>query len=136
MTKIPVVIVDDEEADRYIVRRRLAKSEDFEQVIECTTGDEFLEQFFNGHGGIDPSSPLLVLMDINMPRMGGFETIEELQRRMAEGRGPKSVVIMMFTSSDNENDRARADALSSVKGYVLKPLDDDAVEDIVKVYNA
>ncbi|MFK7942526.1 MAG: response regulator [Paracoccaceae bacterium] len=137
MSRIPVVVVDDEKVDRYIVKRKLAKFDDFGEVLEASTGVDFLESFFNGHGsGNFKDQPLLVLMDVNMPRMNGFETIEELQKRMAGGHGPESIVIMMFTSSNNPDDRAKAEMLPTVKGYILKPLDDDGVLKIREIYHS
>lgn len=135
MRKIPVVVVDDEDVDRYIVKRRLSKAEDFGEVLEAPTGDAFLEEFFNGRKiELPPDVPLLVLMDVNMPGRNGFETIEELQRRMERGRGPGSVVIMMFTSSQNPKDQERAKQFAVVKGYIFKPLDDAGVEKIRELY--
>ncbi|WP_176695386.1 response regulator [Phaeobacter sp. B1627] len=137
MSKIPVIVVDDETIDRYIVKRQLAKCDDFEQVLEVATGGEFLEAYFSEPRlTTQQSKPLLVLMDINMPQMSGFETIEELQRRMDVDSGPDSVVILMFTSSNNPEDRAKAESLPTVKGYVVKPLDEGGVETIRELYYA
>lgn len=134
---IQVVVVDDVEADRYIVKRQLKKAEDFNAVLECDAGDAFLESYFNDPDARDVyDPPLVVLMDVNMPRMNGFEAVEELQRRMAEGRGARSVVIMMFTSSDNPADRALAERYEAVKGYIVKPLTADDVETIRQVHHA
>lgn len=136
MNKISVVVVDDEKVDRYIVKRRMAKMDAFGDVIEATNGDRFLDEYFQTDqefkDGVPP--PLLILMDVNMPGRNGFETVEEIQRRMTEGRGPESIVIMMFTSSDNSNDRARAETLDAVKGYITKPLDEKGIETILALY--
>ena len=135
MVKIPVVVVDDDKTDRYIARRVLSRHEEFDEVMEAPTGQVFLEEYFNGSGSVDlDGRTLLVLMDINMPRMNGFETIEELERRMDEGRGPERVAVLMFTSSNSPEDRARAEALRSVKGYVVKPLDGEAAQTMVNAY--
>lgn len=131
MMKIPVVIVDDEDADRYIARRKLARSGDFEPVYEAATGYDFLKRFFSGKNVPEASDgPLVVLMDVNMPRMNGFETIEEVERQMVAGRGPDAIEILMYTSSDDPKDRARAGELAVVKGYIVKPLDDKGVDKI------
>lgn len=136
MNKVPVVIVDDSEADRYIVRRRLSKVEGFGEVMEAEDGAVFLEEFFNGAGRVQSEIlPLLVLMDVNMPGLNGFETIEELQRRVELGKGPASLVVMMFTSSSNPDDVAQAENLASVKGYITKPLDDVGIEKIRQIYH-
>lgn len=131
MSKVPVVIVDDSDADRYIVKRRLSKAGGFGEVMEATDGIVFLEEFFNGGPQLETEDlPLLVLMDVNMPGLSGFETIEELQRRVALGKGPTSLVVMMFTSSNNPDDMAQAENLASVKGYINKPLDESGIEKI------
>lgn len=134
---IPVVVVDDEVADRYLVKRRLTKIDEFGELIEISSGDKFLEQFFNGMplSHID-NAPLLVLMDINMPGRDGFQTIEEVQRRIAEGRGPISIIVMMFTSSSDVRDQERADELDIIKGYISKPLDSDGISHILDIYKS
>lgn len=134
---IPVVVVDDEVADRYLVKRRLTKIEEFGELIEISSGDKFLEQFFNGMplSHID-DAPLLVLMDINMPGRDGFQTIKEVQRRVAEGQGPISIIVMMFTSSSDVRDQERADELNIIKGYISKPLDSDGISYILDIYKS
>lgn len=136
MNKISVVVIDDEKVDRYIVKRRMSKLDVFGDVIEATNGDNFLEEYFQNESEFECSvpPPLLILMDVNMPGRNGFETVEEIQRRMAQGRGPESIVIMMFTSSGNEKDRARAKTLDAVKGYITKPLDKEGIETILALY--
>lgn len=138
MSKVPVVIVDDSDADRYIVRRRLNKAGDFGEVMEANDGIAFLEEFFNGHFGIESQDqPLLILMDVNMPGMSGFETIEEIQRRAKAGKGPAtSMIVMMFTSSSNPDDLAQAENLELVKGYIHKPLDEEGVKKIRELYHS
>ena len=133
--KIPVVVVDDQEVDRYLVKRCLSKVDDFNELIEVSSGTRFLEQFFsNGSGSFPDNESLLVLMDINMPGLDGFQTIEEVQRRMLEGFGPSSVVVMMFTSSDNQRDRDKANELDMVKGYLSKPIDEASVRRMRDLY--
>jgi len=137
MTKIPVFVVDDEDADRYIVQRRLGKHDDFAQVMEAESGDAFLSTVLEEQGKVGSlETPLLVLMDVNMPGKNGFETIEELQTHMERGHGPKSIVIMMFTSSNSPVDREKSEALAAVKGYILKPLTDEGVDTIREIYHA
>ncbi|MFK7963116.1 MAG: response regulator [Burkholderiaceae bacterium] len=134
---IPVVVVDDDETDRYIVQRRLTKTDDFSPVVEFTAGDEFLAAYFNGYRPPeDADQPCVVLMDINMPRMNGFETVVEMQRRMAEGRGPETVVVMMVTSSNNPADREQAKQHALIKGYMTKPIDETGVNQIRELCSA
>lgn len=136
--KIPIVIVDDDENDRYLVKRNIKKNGSFGDLVEMHSGEMFLEQFFNselpckGAG----NKPILVLMDVNMPGRDGFETAEEAQRRIAEGKGPESIVVMMFTSSNNISDKKKAEELKIVKGYISKPLDGDGIQYIQETYTS
>lgn len=135
MDDITVAIVDDNEVDRYIVRRHLTKAAGFGAISESVTGDRFLDEMYNGnHSQGDLVPPLLVLMDINMPRLDGFKTVEEIQDRMRAGLGPNSIVVMMFSSSDSPQDHARAEALDIVKGYICKPLDAAGIDTIRRIY--
>jgi len=132
--EIPVVVVDDEEVDRYLVKRRLQKNQNFGDLIELSGGEKLLQKYFSEDPVGADVEPLLVLMDINMPGMDGFETIEEIQRRMSEGKGPDSIVVMMITSSGNLKDQERAEKLSVVKGFISKPLDEQGVQYILDLY--
>lgn len=135
--KIPVVIVDDQEADRYLVRRHLKRVDDFEELIEVVSGDQFLEEYYAGSLTKAVSDqPILVLMDINMPGRNGFETAIEVQQRIHSGEGQQSLIIMMFTSSDNDEDRKMVEKIDIVKGYVSKPLDADTIAYIRDLYQS
>lgn len=136
MNDIDVVVVDDNEFDRYIVKRKLAKVAGFGDVSEAVAGDRFLDSVEKGESLCDRAPPpQLVLMDINMPRLNGFETVERLQDIVHAGRGAASIVVMMFTSSNNPSDRQRAKSIPMIKGYICKPLDEDGIERILTIYS-
>jgi len=128
-------VVDDEVVDRYIVLRHLSKESDFGEVREMPSGQAFLDAFFSDQSlRISDDVPLLILMDINMPGLNGFETVEEMQRRKEQGFGPTSIVVLMFTSSNNPTDKQRAQELDFVNGFITKPLSDTKVDAIRKLY--
>ncbi|MGQ7842860.1 response regulator [Granulosicoccus sp. 3-233] len=134
---IPVAIVDDGEADRYLVKRRLARSGKFEELIEFSSGDRFLDEFSNGVASVYTGNlPLLILMDINMPGRDGFQTIEELSLLVRESGRPDNTLILMYTSSLNIRDQERAKELSIIKGYLAKPMRNDSVERMEQIYRA
>lgn len=133
--KITTVIVDDDEVDRYVVKRKLGRRDEFGKVLEAGSGQQFIDEVDQGLLADEAGSPL-VLMDINMPGLNGFETVDALQARVTEGSLPATLVVMMFTSSSNPDDKARAERLPIVAGYVIKPLDDTDVAEILRHYHA
>ncbi len=135
--KIPVVIVDDQEVDRYLVKRYLDKSGDFDALIEMNSGEMFLEEFYGDRFQANSKDfPLLVLMDINMLGLSGFDTAEEAQRLTAEGKGPSRLIVLMFSSANNEREKNKAKEIDMVKGYISKPLDTERVAYIRDLYQS
>ncbi len=126
------IIVDDDPMDRYLARRHLGRRSEFGEIVEVESGLDFLAAYVEtGALAAARTRPALVLMDINMPGLDGFETAQAMQERLgAAGANP---VIMMFTSSDNPDDRARADRLACVKGYIVKPLGDRDIAALLRL---
>jgi two-component system LytT family response regulator len=73
MTKMKVAIVDDEALARNLLREYLSDCEDVEIVAECANGFEAVK-------AVTESKPDLLLLDIQMPRLDGFEMLELVGR--------------------------------------------------------
>jgi two-component system LytT family response regulator len=73
MTKMKVAIVDDEALARNLLREYLSDCEDVEIVAECANGFEAVK-------AVTESKPDLLLLDIQMPRLDGFEVLELVGR--------------------------------------------------------
>ncbi|MBK07053.1 MAG: hypothetical protein CL920_32405 [Deltaproteobacteria bacterium] len=122
---ISTLIVDDQEADRYILQRYLKKLDtvSFSKVFEAEDGEvalSFLKDYENNTRLYpDDFPPCLIFLDINMPIVGGFDFLEEFEALQQESRF-HSIVVVMFTSSSHPSDMERAASYSCVKGYVLK----------------
>jgi two-component system LytT family response regulator len=71
-----VVIVDDEELARRLLREYLAEYEDIEVVGECANGFEAVK-------AVTDLKPDLLLLDVQMPRLDGFEVLELIGREVA-----------------------------------------------------
>ncbi|MBP0482553.1 response regulator transcription factor [Sagittula salina] len=128
-------IVDDREVDRYTARRRLAKSGRFTAVHEAEDGRDFLDKLY-GAVRTDGEKGPLVLMDIRMPLMDGFETAEALREKLVEHGWPKDVVVVIVSSSGAPMDRQRAMKTPLVRGYFEKPLRGHDVEEMLKLLDA
>jgi len=99
------LIIDDEDLARMVVREHLAAHPDVEVVAECANGFEALKAAAQHH-------PDLVFLDIQMPKLDGFEVLELLE---AEGKRP---AVVFVTAYDQHALRAfEAHAVD----YLLKP---------------
>ena len=100
-----VLIIDDEELARAVVREFLATHPDMEIAAECANGFEALK-------AAAQHQPDLIFLDIQMPKLDGFEVLELLE---AEGRRP---AVVFVTAYDQHALRAfEAQAVD----YLLKP---------------
>ncbi len=123
-----VMLVDDNPFDNEIHRMALVRSGAVAEptcVVVAEGGEQAMDLLDKGLAESHPCHPpALILVDINMPRMNGFEFVEALAEwvKASDHGSLDSVVVMMLSSSVLPADRARADALEIVRGYIQKPL--------------
>ena len=104
MTSAKILIVDDAQQVRRVLRTTL--SAEGYTIFEAGSGEEALES-------IRSSMPDAILLDVNMPGMGGLETCREIRRTL-------DVPILMLTVRNAERDKVLAlDA--GADDYVVKP---------------
>lgn len=116
-----ILIVDDNEIDLRLHKRVLKRGGYEGDVVTCSTAEAALAWL--GEPGNCPVD--LILLDINMPRMDGFEMLEAADHAY-NGHFAEGVVIMLTTSLD-PRDRTRAESFGVVKDYFDKPLTADRV---------
>lgn len=110
-----VMIIDDEDIDQKQYKRLLLRSGRVSDIIQFSYADaalEWIKQQTDLHVDV-------VLLDINMPRMNGFEFLEALA---AEDLHFKPRILLMLTTSLAPKDRVRAMAHPLVRGFLNKPL--------------
>ncbi len=134
-----ILLTDDSETDRYIFKRMLNSEWSGLPVFEQGDGShamDFLIDFAANkkkHG--DKFPPVVILLDINMPLMDGFEFLDKFSVLRENDPRYSSVVIMMLSSSHRKEDIERATAYDCVKGYVIKgEADQKALSDCISPY--
>jgi CheY-like chemotaxis protein len=115
-----VLVADDDENDVLLLRRAFQKTGLSHTIVHVKDGQEAINYLAAVGVNAKPPPGLLVL-DLKMPRMDGFDVLEWLQSR-AE-RLPLSVVV--FSSSGLPKDRERVEKLGA-HDYLVKPDDFDS----------
>jgi two-component system chemotaxis response regulator CheY len=113
------LVVDDFATMRRIVRNLLAEL-GFRQVEEASDGRMALEML--RQGGYD-----FVISDINMPRLGGYELLQQIRADAAM----QSLPVLLITSEASKDDVLQAIRLGA-NGTILKPLTKSSLEEKVR----
>jgi CheY-like chemotaxis protein len=123
--KIPtVLLIDDESFDQMLYKRVLARSGLVGEAISFLYADEALAYLTAPvHKVID-----VIFLDINMPRMNGFEFLDAATTAL--GPDFAKLVVVMLTTSLESRDRERAMAYPAVRRFINKPL---TVEHVAEV---
>lgn len=114
----PIVMVDDEPLDIEAARRGLQKSVLSNPFLSFPDGEPFLDFLADVRAGRQ-RYPAIVLLDVNMPRMSGFEVLQAMRTNPAFESIP---VVSMLTSSTHEQDRQSA-LMAGANDYLIKPHD-------------
>ena len=113
-----ILLVEDDELDVMNVQRAFKKNNITNPLYVAGNGLEALEML-RGTGDRPPvpDDRRLILLDLNMPRMGGIEFLREIR----SDDSLKHITVVVLTTSDEERDKVDAYNLN-VAGYIVKPV--------------
>ncbi len=116
---INILLVEDDTVDVMNVQRAFKKNKITNPLYIAHNGLEALEMLrgTDDKPAVVPANRRLVLLDLNMPRMGGLEFLHALRADPTL----RSTPVIVLTTSDEERDRIEAYDLN-VAGYILKPV--------------
>ncbi|WP_456312426.1 response regulator [Pseudomonas shirazensis] len=114
MKKPAILLVEDDELDIISVERSLKKLEIEYELYTAYNGIEALKMLRDTELKLDP---MVILLDINMPRMNGIEFLKVLR----EDDKLKNLRVFIMTTSSEGTDRSIAEKLG-ISGYIIKPL--------------
>ena len=114
-----VLLVEDDDIDRKALKRTFERYAIDCMITEARDGIEGLEILRGEHQHTSLKLPYVILLDLNMPRMGGIEFLHEL-RSEAMPQPIRNSIVFVLTTSAAEQDRQCAYE-HHVAGYMVKP---------------
>ncbi|HUR11501.1 MAG TPA: response regulator [Flavitalea sp.] len=120
----PVIVIDDDEDDRFLIREGLQKAGCNKEIIQFENGREFL-RFLQGIPKNE--HPSIIMLDLNMPVMDGKEVLKELKGNARF----RQIPVIIYSTSNISMDREYA-ITNGANCYISKPGTFDELVDIMK----
>lgn len=122
-----IMLIDDNEIDNMINQKMIESADITTHIYTCTGARSAIEFLKNVEPlpVADQVLPELILLDIDMPLMDGFQFLDEFDKLSNTTR--KKCRIVMLTSSINPQDFSRSKKYNSVRLYLNKPLTAESI---------
>ena len=125
-----IMLIDDDEPTNFINERIIRHSGISSAVKICESGADALD--FLEEQSSHPQ-PGIILLDINMPGMNGWEFLDHYEKLSAEKRA--GIILAILSTSMNPDDEKRAALRSSVDLFLSKPLTIEQIKSLVDRYS-
>jgi CheY-like chemotaxis protein len=123
-----ICIVDDDEIYKFTMRKTIEMNKLARKVLIFSDGEEALD-FITDNLGNNQDLPDVIFLDINMPIMDGFQFMQEYIK--IKPRVGKKITIYMVSSSVDADDIEKANEISDIAGYLIKPIKASELNDII-----
>lgn len=127
MTKKTIWIVDDDAIYQIIANKIIQRSEMFSAISSFKNGKEAIDDLYNALES-NADLPDIILLDINMPIMDGWEFMEEMG--FIKPKLAKEIVVYIVSSSIAVEDKNKSKSYKNILGYLSKPI---TVNDLVLI---
>lgn len=130
MNKKVILLVEDNASDIALTRRALVKNAIQNPVVVAEDGQAALDYLFGAgaHAGRSPDDlPVLILLDLKLPRIDGLEVL----RRVRADSRTRRLPVVILTSSSEEQDIAAGYDLGT-NSYIRKPVDYNQFSEVVR----
>ncbi len=121
-----IMVVDDNHIDRYIAEKTIRKYHFSDEVLPIPSAVEALKYLSATEN--HSSLPEVILLDINMPEMNGFEFLDKYAELPELIRA--NTTVFMLSTSLNEDDMQTAERNPYVKKFLNKPLNEETLNTI------
>jgi CheY-like chemotaxis protein len=127
--EVGILLVEDDDGQALLVEKNLRRAGLSNNFLRLKDGQEALDYFFDGAGVAKalPFEQMVVLLDVNMPRVGGVDVL----RRLKDNVHTASIPIVMLTTTDDPREIERCYEYGC-NLYITKPVEYEAFIEAVR----
>ncbi|ASO05310.1 response regulator [Arenibacter algicola] len=128
MNNLSFFLIDDDEIFQFIMKNTIAEISPDIKIKFFSDGEKGMD-FLKQNLGAATNLPDIILLDVNMPFMDGWEFLKEYKSLQTQIK--KDVNIYLLTSSNNPHDIAMAKEISELSGYLVKPISKEGIKNLI-----
>lgn len=114
--KKEICVIDDDMIYQMIIKKMINRTELFNKIIVFGDAVKALEYFKD----VEVKLPDLILLDINMPEIDGWQFLKELKKQRPQFASETRIYIV--TSSIASSDKSKAKSIPEISGFLSKPV--------------
>jgi len=135
MKKLKTILLIDDSKSTNLFNERLIKSMDLCEHVEVKENGKDALDYIMQEGEFSGKSvgfpkPDLIIVDIEMPVMGGFEFVQKYHSIDPKFKSPEGVIISMLTQNYSADKYKTSKDKLGVHDFIVKPLDDEGIMDL------
>lgn len=115
-----VMVIDDDDINNFLCEKVLKSAKVTDNVVSFLNARDALDDLLDSLESKSNDLPELILLDINMPVMNGWEFLDILEPRLQEKN--KRINVAILSSSVYQKDKEKAEKYDAVVDYISKPL--------------
>lgn len=126
---VSIVMVEDDEGHARLIEKNIRRAGVSNEIIPFANGTDALNYLFgpDGSGTVSAGRHLLILLDLNLPDMGGVDILEKVKANTHTKRSP---VVVLTTTDDSREIQRCYDLGANV--YITKPVDYDGFANAIR----
>ena len=127
--EVTILLVEDDPGHARLIEKNLRRSSITNEIVKAFDGQEAVDYLFGEgkHAGAKHPSPMLVLLDLNLPVLDGYQVL----RRMKGDERTKCIPVVVLTTTDDAREVARCYELGC-NVYVTKPVDYEQFSEAIR----
>lgn len=126
---VSIIMIEDDEGHARLIEKNIRRAGVSNEIIPFVTGNDALAYLFgaDGTGAVSAGRQLLILLDLNLPDMGGVDILEKVKGNIHTKRSP---VVVLTTTDDSREIQRCYDLGANV--YITKPVDYDGFANAIR----